>query len=119
MAQAGDTYTFTVAFFDGFNDPIIVNDPSIEIFSFDTNGTKVVLVNEGTAMASVDGDIGRYKYTYQIDLGYSLAPTIFAMMSGTDPESASPIIVEEQLHLVSGGSGSGGNQMVARFIKGG
>lgn len=118
MAQVGDTYTFTVAFFDGFNTPLIVPDPAIEIFSFDTNGTKVVLVQAGTEMVAVEDDVGRYAYTYQIDLAYSLAPTIFAMMSGTDPESASPIIVEEQLHLVSG-SGSGGNQMVARFVKGG
>ena len=119
MAQAGDIYTFTGLFLDGLNNAIVVPDPSIEIFAFDEEGVKVELVAAGTEMLGVDGEVGRYYYTYPISINYSYAPTIFAIMRGTHEESGFPIIIEEQLHIIGSGGGNGCQKMISRFVKGG
>ena len=66
MAQAGDIYTFTALFLDGLNTPIVVNNPTIEVFAFDAEGNKVDLVPSGTPMLSIEDEVGRYYYTYPI-----------------------------------------------------
>lgn len=120
MAQAGDIYTFTALFLDGLNNAIVVADPSIEIFAFDTEGVKVELVAAGTAMQSIEDEVGRYYYTYPISVDYGYAPTIFALMRGTHQESGFPILIEEQLHIIQAGGGSSSGQgMISRFVKGG
>ena len=119
MAQPGDIYTFTTLFLDGFNQPIEAVDPVIEVFCFNTDGEKVVLVNGDTPMVPVDGEIGRFTYTYAIPADYAHAPTLFAIMQGDSPDGFT-ILVEDQLDIVLSGGGAGGDQrMIARFVKGG
>ena len=120
MAQAGDIYTFTALFLDGLNTPIVVNDPSIEIFAFDSEGTKIELVPSGTPMNLVETEVGRYFYTYPIPLDYSYAPTIFAIMQGVEPLTLFNILIEEQLHVTPiGGGDHECPKMISQFVKGG
>lgn len=121
MAQAGDIYTFTALFLNGLNTPIVVNDPTIEIFAFDSEGTKVELVAAGTPMTSVETEAGRYFYTYPIPIDYSLAPTLFAIMQGVEPLTLFNILIEEQLHVIpqGGGGDSACPKMISQFVKGG
>ncbi len=117
MAQPGDKYTFTTLFLDGFNEPLAVDDPVIEVFCFNTDGEKVSLVDAATPMVAVDDEVGRFSYTYEIPLGYAHAPTLFAIMKGESPEDGFTILVEDQLDIIAGGSSS--DRMFARFVKGG
>ena len=75
MAQAGDIYTFTALFLDGLNTPIVVNNPTIEVFAFDSEGNKIDLVPSGTPMVSVVAEVGRYYYTYPISSSCNLLLT--------------------------------------------
>jgi len=119
MAQPGDTYTFTTLFLDGFNQPLAVVDPVIEVFCFNADGEKVALVAADTPMVPVDGDVGRFTYTYLIPLDYAHSPTLFAIMKGDSPDDGFTILVEDQLDIGSAGGASSNERMIARFIKGG
>ena len=120
MAQAGDIYTFTALFLDGLNTPIVVGDPTIEIFAFDTESVKVELVAAGTPMTAIEAEEGRYYYTYPIPADYSYAPTLFAIMKGIQPLTAFTILIEEQLHVTPiGGDSSSCPKMISQFVKGG
>ena len=119
MAQPGDTYTFTTLFLDGFNQPLVVDEPVIEVFCFDTDGAKVSLVAADTPMVAVEEEEGRFSYTYEIPIGYAHSPTLFAIMKGVNPEDGFTILVEDQLDLVGSAGGSGSERMIARFVKGG
>lgn len=119
MAQPGDTYTFTTLFLDGFNTPLAVNNPVIEVFCFNSDGEKVSLVAPDTPMVGVDDEVGRFTYTYDIPMAYDHSPTLFAIMKGESPEDGFTILVEDQLDLVSVSGGSGSDRMIARFVKGG
>ena len=121
MAQAGDIYTFTALFLDGLNTPIVVNNPTIEVFAFDAEGNKVDLVPSGTPMLSIEDEVGRYYYTYPIPSGYSYAPTLFAIMQGVEPLTLFNILIEEQLDVIAigGGNSSSCPKMISQFVKGG
>ena len=121
MASAGENITFHVLFLDGLNNRIAVADPTIELFSFDEAGDRVNLVGPGADMAAVEGDAGRYSYTYLIPGDYALGSRIYALMQATDPESGLTIMVEDSSDVyeagVGGGVGAPARVMTARFIK--
>ena len=120
MAQPGDKYTFTTLFLDGFNQPLAVVDPVIEVFCFNEDGGKVHLVDADTPMTAVDGEVGRFAHTMTIPVDFAHSPTLFAIMKGESPDDGFTILVEDQLDIVgASSSGSGSERMIARFVKGG
>ena len=119
MAQPGDIYTFTALFMDGMNNPIEVENPNIEVFAFDIEGVKTPLVAEGTGMTAIEAEVGRYYYTYPIPVDYNYAPTLFAIMRGTQIGSGFQIVIEEQLDIIDFEASSSNQRMISRFVKGG
>ena len=120
MASAGENITFHVLFLDGTNARVDVDDPTVEIFTFDSDGSRVDLVDAGTDMVAVDGEDGRYSYTYPIPGDYTLGSRIYALMQATDPGSGLTIMVEDSSDVYEADAGAGvgrGQGMSSRFIK--
>ena len=119
MASAGENITFHVLFLDGLNARVTVDDPTIEIFTFDSDGTRVDLVDAGTEMSLVEGETGRYSYTYPIPGDYTLGSRIYALMQATDPGSGLTILVEDSsdVYEADAGPNVGRGYMTSRFIK--
>ena len=114
MAQAiiGGTHVFTALFLDATNTPIAVTSPTIEVFSFDNNGSKATWVVAGTAMAAVAGDLGRFRYTFAIPDSLARGTTIYAVMQGLD--GVGILLVEGEVDLIS--EGDAGPGLIARFV---
>ena len=122
MASAGEIITFHVLFLDGLNARMEVDSATIEIFTFDHEGERYDLVEEGTEMTAVEDDLGRYAYQYVIPADYNLGSRIYALMQAVDPASGITIWVEDVADVYEagagpGGAGSGGGGMTARFVK--
>jgi hypothetical protein len=100
ITTPGEVFTFQVLFLDGMGDPIAPPDPTIEVFTFNTEGAKVVLVTPGTAMAPVVGDTGRYVYIYAVPTTWTYQPTMYGVMRGTDPLVATVIVVEMEVDVI-------------------
>lgn len=115
MAQAiiGGTHVFTALFRDATNTPVVVTSPTIEVLRFDDAGTKATLVVAGTAMAAVPGDMGRYRYVFDIPDTFTRGTTIYAVMQGLD--GADILLVEDEVDLIS--EGDAGPGLVARFVQ--
>lgn len=100
IAVPGELFTFQVLFLDGFGNPIAV-PATIEVFAFSQVGSKVPLVAAGTAMSPVVGDLGRYVYLYSVPSTWTDQPNIYGIMQGVDPVSATNIVVEEQVDVIT------------------
>jgi hypothetical protein len=120
LAQHGDTVTFHVMFVDSSNDGMVVADATIEVFTFDADGTRTILIAEGTPMESGNDD-GHYSYPFSVDgdwtgLGYS--PRIHAIMQCTDPVGGGKILTEDSADVYpKGGTSSSGGGMTAKLIR--
>lgn len=114
----GESFTFHALFVDATNAPTAVDDPAIEVFWFDSDGTKRVLVGPGEAMTAVVGTTGLYKYHYDIPTSFSAGDTLYALMSGDNPVTAEHYVVEDLLNLESSSSAGVGG-MIAQFVRGG
>lgn len=100
IAVPGELFTFQVLFLDGLGNPITV-PATIEVFTFNPAGSKVTLVAAGAAMSPVVGDPGRYIFIYALPAVWNNQPTIYGVMQGVDPSTATNIVVEEQVDVIS------------------
>lgn len=118
-AVIGDIYTFHTKFLDGLNIPFVPADPQIEVFYFDSVGTKTTLVAAGTPMTPVPADSGRFSFIYMIPTSMTPGTTVYGLMSGTDPSTNLRAIVEDGVELVTAATATpvvtGG--LTARFFK--
>ena len=123
MAEAviGTTFVFQVLFVDDTGAPITVLSPSIDVFFYDDDGVKQMIVT-GAAMTVDPSETGRYVFPQVIASTFADGDTIYGTMSGTHPVTGDDAVEEQTVDLVSvdrdaGGGGSSG--MRARFVKGG
>jgi hypothetical protein len=113
----GEQFTFTVLFLDGTNQPTDVLNPTIEVFYFTDAGQRTYLVAAGTFLPqSFPVETGRYAYTMQIPTTLESHQELYGIMRGTDPITADPYVIEQQVDLFSGEVEGG---MRASFIKAG
>lgn len=112
-ARVGDVFTFQALFLNTTGTPIAVSSPTIEVFWFDSSGTKIVLVSADTAMTPVSGDVGRYKYSYTIYDSITAGYTMYAVMRGTDPSTGFGIVTEQEVSIMLDDVPT----MTARFIR--
>ena len=117
MASAGENVTFHVLFLDGVNNRVVVADPTLEIFTFIEDGSRIDLVEAGTEMNAGADEEGRYSYTYEIPGDYNYGSRIYALMKGTDPLSGFTIIVEDMADVYEQGAFGSTRTMTSRFIK--
>ena len=100
ISLPGEVFTFQILFLDGTGNPVTPPDPTIEVFAFTPSGSKVTLVAPGTAMSPVAGDTGRYVYIYPVPSTWVYQPTMYGVMQGTDPLTATVILAEMDVDVI-------------------
>ena len=119
-AVIGHPFTFQVLFVNGANVPIVVNSPTLSVFTFSGTGVKQYLLNGQALGAVVPPEVGRYTHTYTIPTTLTDGEPIYAEMTGVDPVTTMLLRTEQELTAVSS-SRAGGEcccGLTARFIRG-
>lgn len=115
----GQPFTFTVLFTDSSGVATDVTGPTIEVFTYNSNGQKVELVAPGTTLPkSVPLEPGRYAYLYCLPTTLTADQQVYAIMQGVEPSSTINIVVEQQVDLFNAG-GTAGTGIRASFVPGG
>lgn len=115
-----DNFIFQALFVDEQNTAIAVTSPTITVFRFDrTTGVKAILAGPVAMNVAVPAETGRYTYTFAIPDSLDVGDVIYATMTGVDPSSNLPILLEETVTLVEAGGGSSSSGMTHQFVKGG
>ena len=104
-AVRGTNYIFQVKFFDSLGGTVTVNTPSIEIYTFESNGAKVVL-NTGN-MTELVNDTGRWVYAYSVPSAYTYQPVFYGLISATDPADNSVLRTEQEVAVLQENNGFG------------
>jgi len=121
-AVIGHPFTFQVLFVNGLNVPIVVNTPTISVFTFSGTGVKQYEVNAQPMLSVVPAEVGRYTYTYTLPLTITGGEAIYAEMTGIDPVTFTLLRTEQELSAIFGGDedGCGGGccGLTARFVQG-
>lgn len=104
-AVKGEKYIFQVKFFDGNGDVITVNTPSIEVYTFQADGTIVSLAS-GT-MTEDTVETGRWTYPYDLLHSYNYQPVFYGLISAVDPSDASTLRYEIEVAALEEDSGKG------------
>lgn len=100
-AVIGKSYTFQVLFLDELNDPVVPNDPVINIFRYDDVGVRLALVTDAAMSPVVPADPGRYVYVYSLPLSLSDGDNIYGEMQGVDPGTNLRMITETVVVAIS------------------
>lgn len=114
-AIIGKTHTFQVLFLDDLNQPIVVDNPLIDLFKYST-GVKIPLVSAAPMQLVIPPEAGRYTYMYALPLTLVDGDNLHAEMHGTDPASGLKVLAGEDVVATSPRQSYPG--ITARFIKG-
>lgn len=122
MAEAiiGKAYTFQALYLDDNNDPMVVGEPKITIFSFSQSGIKQVVIDNQPMLDASPAEVGRYTYTLVIPGAYTDGDTLHAEMQGLDVGNGNARIqVDDTVSIISAnrGLGSGASGLRAAFVK--
>lgn len=112
----GQTFTFTCLFLDSEGIPFTPDDPTIEVFYFNSTGVKQTLVSAGTALVPVSGDTGRYRYTIMISTQLTEALQLYGVMQGNHPTTDERITFEQPVDLFNP-DGSACSGMRVAFLR--
>ena len=113
----GSVYTFQVLFVDGTNTPVVVTNPTIDVFSFSQTGVKQALIIAQAMDLATPAETGRYTYTYTIPITMDDGDSIYAEMQGTDSGTGDLYRFEEYVTVISLNRGLGSQPgMKASFI---
>jgi len=90
----GRPYTFTALFTNMTGVPVVVTNPTIEVFYYDETGVRNDLIAAGTVLpASIPAETGRYAYTWTISDALDAQVQIYAVLRG---EFAGDILIVER-----------------------
>lgn len=96
----GLPYTFTALFLDTDGTPLVVNTPTIEVFYYNTSGTRVDVVAAGSVLAaSSPAETGRYAYTLVVSTAYDTRVQLIGVLRGVHPVSGDTLVVERVVDL--------------------
>lgn len=100
----GQPYTFTTLFVNEQGDPLAVDNPTIEVFTFSEAGERISLVDQGTPLPlSTPVEMGRYAYTFLIDGSLTANQQVFAVLRGENPLSGDVLLATIELDLFAEG----------------
>lgn len=119
MAEAvlGGGFTFQVLFVDADNDPMVVNNPTIDVFMFSQTGVKQALVAAQPMDPVTPAEVGRYTYVYTIPTTLTDGDLLHAEVTATDPVSGDLLRAFQGVTVISSNRGLGGSVgMTARFF---
>lgn len=104
-AVKGEKYIFQVKFFDGEGNVITVNTPTIEVYTFQSDGSIVSLAS-GT-MTEDAVETGRWTYPYDLLHTYSYQPVFYGLISAVDPSDGSTLRYEIEVAALEEDNGKG------------
>lgn len=105
FAVKGEKYIFQVKFFDGSGSVIPVNTPTIEVYTFLSDGSIVSLAS-GT-MTEDTIEVGRWTYPYDLLHTYNYQPVFYGLMSALDPSDGSTLRYEVEVAVLEEDNGKG------------
>jgi hypothetical protein len=109
----GQAFTFTALFTDGTGTPIVVTTPTVEVFYYNSSGTRVDLIAAGTVLpASLPVETGRYAYTMTIPSTMTAREVLYGVLRGVN--GADTLIVEREVDLFAAIVASG---LSATFVE--
>jgi hypothetical protein len=116
-AVLGSAFTFQVLFVDGNNDPMAVNNPTIDVFMFSQTGVKQYLVTAQTMNAVTPVEVGRYTYVYTIPTTLDDGDLLYAEVTAEDPGTGELLRANQEVTAISANRGLGASVgMTARFF---
>lgn len=104
-AVKGEKYIFQVKFFDGNGDVIAVNTPTIEVYTFLSDGSIVSLASGNMSEDSVE--TGRWTYPYDLLHTYNYQPVFYGLVSAVDPNDGSTLRYEIEVAVLEEDNGKG------------
>lgn len=104
-AVKGEKYIFQVKFFDGNGDVIAVNTPTIEVYTFLSDGSVVSLASGTMSEDSVE--TGRWTYPYDLLHTYNNQPVFYGLVSAVDPSDGSTLRHEIEVAVLEEDNGKG------------
>ena len=119
MAEAvlGSVFTFHVLFVDATGIPMVVNNPTINVFNFSQSGVKQYLVTAQAMDPATPAETGRYTYAYNIPTTMNDGYAIYGEMEGTDPDTGETLRAEQTVTVISSNRGLGSQPgMSTRFF---
>lgn len=119
-AVIGKNYTFQVLFLDDSNQPIVPNNPMINIFRYNHDGGKQALVIAQPMLPVSPPEIGRYIYKYNVPLSLVDGDNLYGEMEGNDPDTGLRMFIDQTVIAIAPARGAGVagiNGLSARFIK--
>ena len=119
-AIIGKPYVFQVLFLDGDAQPFLEAVPTIEVFSFNSEGEKVTYIDD-VAMTASENEAGRYIYVFDVASDFSDGDIIYGQVRAINPFNDEVILGELIVNLASSSSSSSGSVsgLRAQFVKGG
>lgn len=78
----GQPYTLTILFIDEMGQTFIPDTATLEVFYFDSSGTKQVIVPEGTLLDPVPGVTARFKFTFLVPDTLTPSDQLHGIMCG-------------------------------------
>ena len=111
---------FQALYLDADADPFLEDIPTIDVFSFDSDGDKVTYVDDAEMTASED-EVGRYTYVFDVGSDFSDGDVVYGQIRAVDPLSDEILLIESTLNLasISSVSSSSAAGLRAQFVKGG
>ena len=105
-AVKGANYIFQVKFFDGEGVVITVNTPTIDVYTFNTDGSKVEL-ESAESMTEDANETGRWVYVYALEANYSYQPVFYGLISALDPSDGTTLRYEIEVAVLEEDNGKG------------
>ena len=105
-AVKGANYIFQVKFFDGEGVVIAVNTPTIDVYTFNPDGSKVILETAQNMNEDVN-ETGRWTYPYLLDATYSHQPVFYGLISALDPSDGTTLRYEIEVAVLEEDNGKG------------
>lgn len=114
-AYIGEAFVFNQLFVDNTGTPIVMGNPNITIFYFNSvTGDTITLVNAAPMDPADPPDPGRYVYRYVVPTNLSYGTALYADIRALDPVTGFTAVVSDVLNLLARSSDLG---LRARFVK--
>lgn len=94
----GENYIFQVKFFDGYGDPVGVETPDIDIYTFSPGGFKISL--EQGQMSEDPSEVGRWTYPYFIPNDYYHQSQLYGLVKARDPNDGTYFTYEIEVAVL-------------------
>jgi hypothetical protein len=115
-AYIGEAFVFNQLFVDNTGAPIVMLNPNITIFRFDSATGDTISLVSGDPMDPADPpDPGRYVYRYVVPSNLMYGMTLYADIRATDPVTGFVSVASDTLNLLARSSNDLG--LRARFVK--